>query len=43
MLKYQDYEPYFQELNVDEKEGAIILAFLEKIIEITIQTYNDRN
>lgn len=42
MIKYQDYEEELQKLNITEHEGKILLEYLNEIIEITIDIYNDR-
>ena len=42
MIKYQDYEEDFRKLNIQEDEGKIILDFLERITEIVIESYNER-
>ena len=42
MIKYQDYETDFQNLNIQEEEGRLILDFLARITEIAIEAYNER-
>ena len=42
MLKYQDYEEEFQQLNISENEGKTLLEYLNGIIELALETYNDR-
>lgn len=41
MIKYQDYEDVFRELNFSEEEGRAILDYLTQIIDIAIESYND--
>lgn len=42
MLEYQDYEDDFKELNIKENEAVMVLDYLDKIIEIAIETYNEQ-
>ena len=42
MIKYQDYNEYFQELNLSEDEGKIITEYLIRLIDIVIEKYDER-
>lgn len=42
MINYQDYENDFKELNIKEDEAVIVLNYLNEIIEIAIETYNEQ-
>lgn len=44
MISYQDYEDGFNELNIEfeEDEAMKILDYFNEIIEIAIETYNER-
>jgi len=42
MIKFEDYANEFKQLNINKKEGEIILNFLSKIIRLSIETYNGK-
>lgn len=41
MIKYEDYKNDFNELNIRENEAIMVLDYLNKIIELTIESYNE--
>lgn len=42
MISYQDYESGFKKLNIEEDEAMKILDYLNEIIEIAKETYNEQ-
>ena len=42
MLKYKDYEKYFTDLGITEKEANSLLKFMEELAEISINKLNEK-
>ena len=42
MLKYKDYEKYFTDLGITEKESNSLLKFMEELAEISINKFNEK-
>ncbi len=43
MINYQDYENYFEKLNIRKDDGIILLNYLEALALIGIEYLNNKN
>jgi hypothetical protein len=43
MINYQDYEDYFEKLNISKDDGIILLNYLEALALIGIEYLNNKN
>lgn len=41
MINYQDYENYFEKLNISKDDGIILLNYLEALALIGIEYHNN--
>ena len=42
MINYQDYENYFEKLNINKDDGIILLNYLEALALIGIEYLNNK-
>lgn len=42
MIKYNDYEEYFNKLNVTEDEASMLIGYLTALAEIGINNYVEK-
>ena len=42
MINYQDYENYFEKLNISKDDGIILLNYLEALALIGIEYLNNK-
>ena len=43
MIKYEDYEEYFSQFNIDKEEANALISYLEALAEIGIKVFNENN
>lgn len=40
MIKYEDYEEYFRQFNIDKEEANALISYLGALAEIGINNFN---